>query len=120
MERDSETKQSHIHLISAMVNKLIADGWKVSADHIGYPNGSPPQFNNFVPDIYAKKGSKEIIIEAETCDSLSDETRVKWTALSSNKNIEFSLIIPKKCVDKAKELAKKWNIQVKDFWHMEI
>ncbi len=121
MARDSKSAKIHMRLISALVNKLVSEGYKVSADHIGYPNGKPEEWMKHIPDIHAIKGGKEFFIEAETCDTLeSSETRLQWTALSSKENVAFSVIVPKKCLDKAKELAKEWNINVVDFWSMEI
>jgi len=121
MVRNSQSANIHMRLISTLVNKLMAEGYKVSADHIGYPNGKPTEWMKHTPDIYATKKGKEFFIEAETCDTLeSSETRLQWTALSSKKNVSFSVIVPKRCLDKAKELVEEWNIKVVDFWSMEI
>jgi len=121
MGKNSDTSNEHIRLITAMVNKLMSEGYNVSADHIGYPNGLPDKVNNFIPDIYAYKGDKKIIVEAKTCKSLEDEqTKVELVALSTNKDIEFSLIVPKRCVERAKELTKKWGVKVKNFWKLDI
>lgn len=121
MPRNTESAQVHLRLITAMVNKLMTEGYKVSADHIGYPNGKPPEFNNFVPDIYAKKDDKKVIIEAETCDSLEDDhTRVQWTALSTMKDISFWVIVPQKCHEKAKELREKWGLHIETIWTLDV
>lgn len=120
MTRTSENTKVHIRLITAMVSKLMSEGYKVSADHIGYPNGIPESFMGHIPDIYAEKKQDKQYIEAETCDSLKRaETRVQWIALSSNEEVSFSVIVPKKCIAEAKQLAKKWDVKVKTFWTME-
>jgi len=121
MARNSKNKKIHMLLISALVNKLMSEGYKVSADHIGYPNGIPLAWEGYIPDIYAVKDGKEFFIEAETSDTLdSTKTRIEWTALSSKPNVTFSIIVPERCLDKAKELEKKWNIKIKDFWTMKV
>ena len=121
MTRTVENSKVHIRLISAMVNKLINEDYSVSADHIGYPNGKPEPFMGHIPDIYAEKGKDKQYIEAETCDSLeTTETKVQWVALSANDEVSFSIIVPKDCVSKAKQLAKKWGVEVKTFWSMKI
>ncbi len=121
MVRNSESTKIHMRLISALVNKLMAEGYKVSADHIGYPNGIPKEYQGHIPDISATKGGKTYLMEAETCDTLeSPETRTQWTAFSSYPNIEFSIIVPEECLNKAKKLAKKWKIKIEDFWSMKI
>lgn len=121
MERTAETTKIHMHLIAAMVNYLLSKGYKVSADHIGYPNGKPSEYMGITPDIYAKKGNEEIYIEAETCDSLNcTETKIQWITLSSNPNVSFSVIVPEKCVSEAKKLTKEWGIKVKSFYSMTV
>jgi hypothetical protein len=121
MVRNQESTQIHLRLITAMVHKLMAEGWKVSADHIGFPNGTPEEWNKYIPDICATKGNEKIYIEAETCDSLElKETQEQWIALSSHPKVQFSVIIPAKCVNEAKRIAEKLHITVKDFWNMDI
>lgn len=123
MSRTPDNAKIHIRLITAMVKKLISEGYTVSADHIGYPNGKPELYREHTPDIFAKrgKGKEKIFIEAETCDSLdSVETKIQWVALSSAPDIDFSIIVPKKCVNLAKQLAKKWGVTVKTFWTMNV
>lgn len=108
-------------LVSAMANKLVSEGYKVQADHIGYPNGSPNEFNKYIPDIYAEKNGKKIIINASDCVSLdSNKTRLHWNAFSTIEGIDFSIIIPASCVSRAKALAKKWDIVIKNYWSMDI
>jgi len=103
-----------------MVNKLLSEGYKVSASQIGYPNGVP-EFNKYKPDIYAEKGGKGIIIEAETSDSLKDkETRLRWKAFDEEEGVGFSIIVPKSCIAEAKELAKDLKVEIKDYWKMDI
>lgn len=120
--RTQESTKVQMRLIMAMARYLMEKGYKVSADHIGYPNGQPQEFNHFIPDIYAVKGKEKIIIEAETCDSLNDsKTRTQWTALSTNEEkVDFAVIVPTACYQEAKDLAKKWNIKVKNFWKLVV
>jgi len=121
MVRNALSTNIHTRLISVLVNKFVSEGYEVSADHIGYPNGEPKEWKGYIPDIHAIKGTKELFIEAETCDTLDNvETKLQWITLSSKPDVEFSVIIPKNCLEEAKELAKKWNVEVKDFWSMKI
>lgn len=111
----------HKRLIMAMVNKLLSEGYKVWANHIGYPNGLPRKFNEYMPDIYAEKKGEKLIIEAETCDSLGKkETHLRWIAFFAEEDIDFSVISTISCISKAKSLAKEWNIKIKNYWKMNI
>ena len=108
-------------LVVAMVNKLLSEGYRVQANHIGYPNGVPNEVNKYTPDIHAEKKGKKIIIEAETCDSLKNkEIRLRWTAFSATEDIDFSIITPALCVSRAKRLAKEWKVKIKNYWTMDI
>ena len=74
-------------MIMALVRKLLSEGYKVSADHIGYPNGIPEEYKGYIPDIVAKKDDKELIFEAETEKSLPmEDTKLKWLAFSNKPN----------------------------------
>ncbi len=117
----SENNKEHNRLIFAMVKHLISKGYKVSADHISYPNGKPDEYGGKRPDIHATKEGEEIFIEAETCESLkSKETKEQWKILSTRDNTMFSVIIPKKCLSEAKKLAREWKVPVETYWTMDI
>ena len=107
-----------------MVNVLMNKKYKISANFIGYPNGIPKSINEEIPDIRAKKDEsdkKEIIIEAETKDSLKIESvRRRWNIFSSEENIDFYVITPEDCIDKAKKIAKELKIDVEGYYTMKI
>ncbi len=111
----------HNRLIFSIVRKLLSEGYKVSADHIGYPNGKPEPYEGNIPDVIAKKDDEEIIVEAETNESLKEATtKAQWVVLSAKPNTTFWIIIPENSLADAKKLAKESNIKVDRFWTMKI
>jgi len=112
-------------LISGMANKLSSEGYDVQADYIGHPNGKPDEFNKYTPNIYAVKGDKKIIVDASDCDSLAsvseeNELNLRWNAFSKVEGVEFMVIVPRSCLQKAKELSEKWGININTCWSMDI
>ncbi len=109
-------KVQHEKMIEGIKNRLESNGFMVQADHIDSPNGTPARIGTAVPDIWAKKGSKEIVVEVETCSSLEDaDTRYQFNAFSRKPGIEFWVVVPKKCAGLAQKNAKEWGYKI-DRW----
>ena len=65
--RTKTSQSKHDNKVLAEAKKLKREQYNVSADIAGYKK--PPSRGGYVPDIIAKKGNEEIIIEVETVDS---------------------------------------------------
>jgi len=74
MSKRSRTKieqSKHDRVVRRLANELKDKGWCVRADVKGYPRPYTVGYKKPKrPDIYARKGSKEIIIEVETDSSI--------------------------------------------------
>jgi hypothetical protein len=101
----------HENLIRSVSDHLEREGYKVTANHIKHPNGSPRNLNGFIPDIRAIKNFKEIIIEVETCTSLLFQNKLKWKRFSFD-NRRFWVVVPPECLEVAKMRKETFNIDV--------
>lgn len=113
MARDSNSEQLHNKLIKAMVRKLEADGYEnIRADHINYAEGAPDSYGGNTPDISTSKNAHtNIVIEAETLDSLDDtDTKEQLQVLSTIPNTKFWIIVPLEVVPILKARLKEWSI----------
>ena len=120
--RDSKNSRAkHETLIRALIKKYESNGLYVEADHIGHLHGRPPEIGGHIPDIAAYEGSNlYVIAEAETCDTISDEsTREQWYAFS-NSGYRFEVIVPKSCLESVKFQAGNWGIRVDQWWWIDI
>lgn len=66
-KRLQRNQTCHNSSVAKRAAGLIANGWKVKADILGYKK--PKTLNGSRPDIDATKGKKRRIIEVETSDS---------------------------------------------------
>ena len=109
-------KIQHEKMLEGIKTRLESNGFVVQADHIKSPNGVPARIGTATPDLWAKKGSKEIVVEVETCNSLDDpDTRYQFNAFSRKGGVEFWVVVPKKCAALAQMNAKKWGYKI-DKW----
>lgn len=67
--RTKASQSKHNNKVLAEAKKLEREQYNVSADIAGYKK--PPSRGGYVPDIVAKKGKEEFIIEVETPDSVN-------------------------------------------------
>jgi len=111
----------HGQLVRALAREYESKGYYVQADHIGHPNGSPPEVNGHVPDVAAYLGGTlRIVAEAETCDTIADSnTRDQWTAFSRSP-YRFEIIVPKSCLQDAQLQASLWGVAVDKWWWLDI
>ena len=68
MIRTKEGQKKHDDGVALFAISLIKNGWSlVRSDLPG--NIKPPQIGDHIPDIYARHGIEEVIIEVETNDT---------------------------------------------------
>jgi len=117
--RNENSKRVHDTLVSSLATEYEKRGYSVKADHIGYPHGRPPEVYGCIPDVAAyKDGRLCIIAEAETCDTIGDiDTQRQWSAFSQS-TYSFEVIVPKSCLQDAKQQASVWGITVGNWWYV--
>ena len=115
------SQRTHGMLISSLASTYEHEGYHVQADHIGHPNGQPPEVNGHIPDLAAYyEGILRIIAEAETSDTITDaHTREQWEAFSRSP-YRFDVIVPKSCLEDAQRQASMWGVTVDKWWWLEI
>ncbi len=115
------SQHTHTRLIRALVSEYEKQGYYVKADHIGHPHGRPPEINGHIPDIAAYSGNTLCIIaEAETCDTITDsDAREQWETFSGSP-YRFDIIVPKSCLEQAKQQASIWGISVNKWWWLDV
>ncbi len=92
-------KNTHNDRVKKEVQKLKKTGWKVKAHLPKQERPEPIGKNGFIPDIHAKKGTKEKIIEVDTPRSVNKkqlEAFKKSAAHIRNRNFEQIITKPRK------------------------
>jgi len=119
VKRDENSKRVHSTLVRSLASEYEKQGCSVKADHIGHPNGQPPDVYGYIPDVAAyKDGRLCIIAEAETCDSISDLDTQRQLSAFSQSSHRFEVIVPKSCLNEAQQQASVWGITVDKWWHL--
>ncbi|WP_414838339.1 hypothetical protein ACK3SF_02955 [Candidatus Nanosalina sp. VS9-1] len=70
--RNSDESRRHRNLIEKLASAYIRSGFDIKADHISSFD-TPPKFSMVMPDIFAEKDGKKIIIEVETRNSIGTD-----------------------------------------------
>jgi Holliday junction resolvase len=120
-KRPADSQKNHDNMVRYVANDLKKRGYKVLADHIGWPNGSPGEINGYIPDIIATStGNGNFIMEVETCPSYADEhTREQLTAFSKVAGYTTYVNIPNVCANNGQnydpapdihECLRKWGL----------
>ena len=118
------SQKNHDDLVIMMVNYFEKQGYtNIRADIENYP--APPiitgQDQNHRPDLLCDKTSyTQIILEAETDDTIDDEHTASQWALFANwanrHNNEFHLVVPKGYRDAAERRLGELNISAHKIW----
>jgi hypothetical protein len=98
MKRSKRGQSKHNSQVRKDVKRLVDQGFKVKADIPGYPQ--PDTIGGYRPDYVANKGTKRIIGEIETKDSVGsarDQKQQKafQQAAKKSKNTSFRRRITK-------------------------
>lgn len=107
------------NILASIVGTLQKDGYYVKTNLINHPNRTSGRisrkYGNYIPDILAFRGTKDImVIEFETCGSISSrENENKWKVISSKPGLDFHIVVPLKCMEKAQFKSRIKNIPVK-------
>lgn len=105
-------------IVTSIRDTLQKNGYCVKTN-FRYPNrissGLPIKFGNYIPDVFAYKSINDIvIIDFETCgDILSSKNENIWKSMAFKPGLDFHIIVPPCCREKAKLKSKIKNIPVK-------
>lgn len=111
----------HKILTLAIVRKFERDGFNVYASHIGHPNGPPPRWESFQPDIYAYKGPIRYYIEIVTGRNINNKKSIeKLKAFSSKPGFKFGIVTPKSNLKYVKLVTKKHAIHHDKIWTLNV
>lgn len=105
------------NIVMSIVDTLQKDGYYVKThllkrSHTCRISG---KYGIYTPHIFAFKGANDIrAIEFETCASISShENENKWKVLSSKPGLDFHIIVPLNCMERAQFKSRIKNIPVK-------
>jgi len=114
-------KKNHDEIIKSMELKLTKIGLLVKTNpSTSKKNGVKRGDITFYPDLYVYeiRGEKKIVTrlyEVETQNTVTDdEAKDQWVKFAAGKS-DFYLIVPQELLEKAKELAGKYKVTVKDY-----
>jgi len=123
MHRDFKESEEHRRLIVMMVEHFKRNGFKdIKADITGMkaPNVIVGFLQNHKPDLTAEINGKEIILEAETVNSISDEhTKSQWTLFADaaiKNGGEFHLVVPSGYRNVAEQRARLIGVKIDTIW----
>ena len=96
-KRTPSSQSKHNKEVKRLANKYKDKGYQVEADILGYTQ--PQTVRGFRPDIKAKKGKQETIIEVETLDSVDSTRDLKqkdafqdWSSQDKNRHFKRKIV----------------------------
>ncbi len=126
----AETEQ-HQRLIRMMADEFRRQGYtNIKADLEGFALPDPVidgRGNQYIPDLTCNKNDPSrtrILLEGETCDTISDShTQAQWRAFAHAKG-EFHLVVPTTCgtepgLERAERRLEELGITAKKIWTAE-
>lgn len=116
--RVPQSQTVHDTMISAWANKLVSQGYNVSADIAGF--SQPPRVGRHIPDLYAIKFNSQIIGEVETSETIGiNHTKEQYIDFSNVRGTHFHVMVPESSLVKAKYYAESWGITVVQWWYQK-
>ncbi|MBI5680539.1 MAG: hypothetical protein HZC47_06595 [Methanobacterium sp.] len=116
---NNKTEAIPRNVVTSIVNKLQKEGYCVKTNFKPHQNRSsnriPTKYRSYAPNIFAfKEINKIVLIEFEnSANILSSRNEQKWKILSSKPGLDFHIIVPHNCVEKAQIKSRIKNIPVK-------
>jgi len=115
--RYGEDKKRYELIVRQALDHFTKRGWYVKAHPLSCDNGRPDTVGAHIPELWARKENRTIIMAVETCESIdTEDAKYRFKDLSRPEDVEFHVAVPEKCKFRAKELAENWGITVKKFW----
>ncbi len=115
--RYGEDKKRYELMINQAIKYFTKAEWYDKSYPIESPNGKPDPIGSHIPEIWAKKDDKVIIMAVETCKSIdTEDAKFRFREFSRAKGVSFHVATPKDCKFKAQEMAEKWNTPLEKIW----
>lgn len=115
-------KKKHDEIITSIESRLTKDGYLIKTNpSTSKKHGVRRGDEVFYPDLYiyeisSVKNAVTRLYEVETEQTINDnEAKDRWKKFAAGKS-DFYLVIPKESVDKAKTLAEKYDINIKEYY----
>lgn len=93
-EENARARLLHLRKLKELINEYSNQGYEIFADFQGYPR--PRIIGNFRPDLIAKRGDREVIIEIASRSEM-DKIKTKMEKLAEyadkNKDIRFDIVL---------------------------
>lgn len=107
----------HGNITKSLVDTLQKEGYLVKRN-FEYPNKISTNFDvkypNYTLDIFAVKKNDIVVIKYENCsDVLSNKNKKLWKALSSKPGVNFHILVPSYCKEKAQIKSRMLNVSIK-------
>ena len=103
-KRNSKQQSKHDQKVKQISDSYNKKGWKVKADIPGYDQPDKIGKKNRIPDIMAKKGRAEHLIEVETKDT--------WKKIKNSIKLFLEVLLTnQEGLLKSKRQIKKMNIK---------
>ena len=105
------------NIAKSLVDTLQKEGYLVKRN-FEYPNKILSNFDvkypSYTLDIFAVKRNDIIVIKYENCsDILSNKHKKLWKALSSKPSVNFHILVPSYCKEKAQIKSRMLNVPIK-------
>lgn len=119
--RYGEDKKRYELMVRQAFKYFTKRDWYVKVHPIESPNGKPDTVGSHVPELWARKDDRTIIMTVETCKSIdSEDAKFRFKEFSRAGGVEFHVAIPEKCKFNAQEMAEKWETPVVKFWTFSL
>ena len=105
------------NIAKSLVDTLQKEGYLVKRN-FEYPNKILSNFDvkypSYTLDIFAVKRNNIMVIKYEKCsDVLSNKNKKLWKALSSKPSVNFHILVPPCCKEKAQIKSRMLNVPIK-------
>lgn len=105
------------NIAKSLVGTLQKEGYIVKRN-FKYPTKISTNFDvkyrSYILDIFAVKRNNIMVIKYENCfDVLSNKNKGLWRALSSKPGVNFHIMVPSYCKEKAQIKSRMLNVPVK-------
>lgn len=105
------------NIAKSLVDTLQKEGYLVKRN-FEYPNKILSNFDVKYPrytlDIFAVKRNDIMVIKYENCsDVLSNKNKKLWKGLSSKPGVNFHILVPPSCKEKAQIKSRMLNVPIK-------
>ena len=106
-----------VNIAKSLVGTLQKEGYLVKRN-FEYPNklssNLDVKYPSYILDIFAVKRNDIMVIKYENCsDVLSNKNKKLWKGLSSKPGVNFHILVPSYCKERAQIKSRMLNVPIK-------